>query len=109
MQSDTVVGAATTAGFALTKAYKSKLQGSEEDCRRQGLVFLPLAAEALGGWHEVAEDQVGKLGGALARHTVHEEGEVKRQLWEKLSVMLMKGNAALLTNRIPSETDNYTD
>ena len=71
--------------------------------RRQGIVFLPLAAEALGGWHHVAVDQVGKLGTALARQTGQEEGEVKGRLWQKLSLLLMKGNAALFTNRMPDQ------
>ena len=34
----------------------------------QCIVFLPLAAELFGGWHEVAEAQVRKLAAALARH-----------------------------------------
>ena len=66
-------------------------------------MFLPLATEALGGWHPVAVDQVVKLGTALARQTGQEEGEVKGQLWQKLSLLLMKGNAALFTNRMPDQ------
>ena len=31
-----------------------------------------------------------------------EEGEARKQLWQKLSILLKKGNAALLTNRIPA-------
>ena len=105
LQAATLTGAATSAGHALQYAYKRKIQGAEEDCRKQGIVFLPLAAEALGGWHEVAVEQIGKLGAAVARHSGQEEGEATSQLWQKLSVSLMKGNAALLTNRIPSIED----
>ena len=50
-------------------------------------------------------EQIGKLGAAVARHSGQEEGEATSQLWQKLSVSLMKGNAALLTNRIPSIED----
>ena len=100
------MGAATTAGHALSIAYQRNLKGAEEDCRRQGLVFLPLAAQALGGWHEVAIGQIDKLGAALARQTGQEEGEAKGQIWQKLSVRLMKGNAALIPNRIPSDENN---
>ena len=74
-----------------------------EDCRRQGLTFLPLAAESLGGWHEVAVVQIKKLRVALARQTGQEEGEVMHQLWQKLSILLMKGNASLLSNCIPAD------
>ena len=104
MQAATVAGAATTPGFALTFAYERKLREVEEACRRQGILFLPLAVESLGGWHEVAIDQIRKLGGALARHTGEEEGVVVQRLFQKLSLQLMKGNAAILTNSIPARS-----
>ena len=66
-------------------------------------MFLPLATEALGGWHPVAVDQMGKLCTVLARQTGQEEVEVKSQLWQKPSLLLMKGNAALFTNRMPDQ------
>ena len=47
--------------------------GAEEECRRQGIAFLPLIAETFGGWHAGAEREVKKLGAALARHTGQEE------------------------------------
>ena len=79
------------------------MTGAEGECRRQGITFLPLAAEALGGWHQVAVDQVGKLAGAMACHTGQQLEEAQRHLWQSLSVHLMKGNAQLLANRIPEE------
>ena len=48
---------------------------AEEDCRQQGITFLPLMAESLGGWHPCAEREVKKLGSVLARHTGQLEGE----------------------------------
>ena len=77
--------------------------GTEEECRRQGITFLPMAAESLGGWHKVAVDQVEKLARAIARHTGQQFEEAQRHLWQSLSVHLMKGNAQLLANRIPEE------
>ena len=62
-------GAANTAGHALSHAYGRKLNGAEEECRRQGIAFLPIVAETFGGWHPEAGRQVKKLGTALARHT----------------------------------------
>ena len=64
----------------------------------QCIVFLPLAAELFGGWHEVAEAQVRKLAEALARHNGQEEGEAK----SRLRVLLKQGNAAMMANRIPT-------
>ena len=105
LQVATLAGAATTPGHALTFAYKRKVRGAEEDCRRQGIAFLPLAAESFGGWHSVAEHEVKKLGAALARNTGQEEGEAVRHLWCRLGILLQRGNAAILGNRVPSHPE----
>ena len=96
-----VVESARKAGAALDKAYNRKVQGAAEACRQQGLAFIPVAAETLGGLHPVAVEQVKKLGSALSRQTGQEEGEAKRHLFQRLSLHLMRGNAALLVNRSP--------
>ena len=96
-----VAGAAAAAGSALDKAYDRKVQGAAEACRQQGLAFLPLAWEALGGMHRVAIRQTKMLATALARHTGQEEGEASRHLFQRLSLGLMRGNAALLVSRGP--------
>ena len=45
-----VVGAAGKAGAALDKAFNRKVQGAAEACRQQGIMFIPVAAETLGGF-----------------------------------------------------------
>ena len=50
LQEATVVGAAATAGHALTVAYERKVRAVGEACHREGIAFIPLAAESLGGW-----------------------------------------------------------
>ena len=57
-----------------------------------------------GGWGEQTVAQVKKMGSALARQTGGEEGEVIRHLVQRVSVLLTRGNAALLLNRMPSLT-----
>ena len=64
-------------------------------------VFLPLAAEDLVGWHPLAVEQVKKLGAALARLAGEEKGVLKSQLFQRLSLVLIKGNAAIFSNHIP--------
>ena len=61
--------------------------------------------ESLGGWHPEAAQQVKKIGAAKARQTGEEEDEAIAQLFQKLAVLLARGNAALLLNRIPSFPD----
>jgi hypothetical protein len=85
------------------------MSGAAEACRQQGITFVPLAFESLGGVHVVAVAEVRKLAAALARHTGQEEAEACRHLFSRLSIVLQRGNAAILANRIPSFPDPQTD
>jgi len=109
LQDNTMPGAAHTAGHALTYAYERKINGAEEECRRQGIAFLPIVAETFGGWHPDAKREVKKLGAALARHTGQDEGEATSHLWSRMSILLQRGNAAILGNRIPNQPGAYID
>ena len=103
LQEAQVQGAANTPGHALEAAQKRKLDKSWEACHRQGIEFIPIAVESLGAWHKSAIAQVNKLGSALARQNGDEEGVTIQRLFQQLSVALMRGNAALLTNRCPAD------
>ena len=45
--------------------------------------------------------EIKKLGSCLARHTGEEESVTINHLFQKLSIDLMRGNAALFNNRNP--------
>ena len=45
--------------------------------------------------------EVRKLGAALGRHSGQEEGEAVSHLFQRLSILLVKGNAAFFENRVP--------
>ena len=51
---------------------------------------------------DILVEEGAKLGSTLARHTGEEEGEAVRHLWGRLGILLQKGNAAILGNRVPS-------
>ena len=53
----------------------------------------------LGGLHNAAVDQVKQLGVAMARRTGQEDQEATRHLFQRVSLSLMKGNAALFLAR----------
>ena len=53
--------------------------------------------------------QVKNLGSSLARQNGDEEAVVVQQLFQQLSVSLMRGNAALFNNRCPPDSDNRDD
>ena len=87
--------AETNPGHDLKVAYNSKMNQSAEACRLEGMVvFNPLLAETLGGWHESAVEQIKKLWSALDRNTGQEESDKIRQLYQGLAVSLAKRTPA---------------
>ena len=99
----------TEPGHALTYAFDWKMRKHGEACRREGMVFLPMAVESLGGWHDLAVEQIKKIATAQARQTGDEEAVAIAHLFQRLAVLLQKGNAALLLNRIPSFPEPHED
>ena len=75
----------------------------------QRIAFLPLVAETFGGWHTRAEREVKKLAASLARHTGQEEAEATSHLWSRLGILLQRGNAAILGNRVPALPGAHVD
>ena len=61
------------------------------------------------GLFHAAEREVRKLGAALSRHTGQEESEAQRHLWGRLGILLQRGNAAILGNRVPMYPDARID
>ena len=108
LQGAMVHQAAAVPGHALQAAHKRKLDKSWEPCHRQGITFLPIAVESLGAWHPLAVKEVKKLASAKARHTGEEESVEVNRLFQKLSVALMRGNAALFNNRAPYQAGDET-
>ena len=52
--------------------------------------------------------EIKKLASAKARHTGEEESIEVNRLFQKLSVALMRGNAALFNNRIPFQAGDQS-
>ena len=82
-----MVGASVTAGHALTVAHDRKVRAVAESYRQEGIAFITMAAESLGGWHKVAEQEIKKLSAALARQQGAEEKETSSHLFQKLSIL----------------------
>ena len=70
---------------------------------------IPMVVETLGGWQESAVLKIKKLGAALARNTGEEESEKIRHLYQRLGILLAKGNAFLFLNRLPNTTNPTID
>ena len=109
LQISMIQQAARTPGYALSKSFDRKVAKHGELCQRAGVVFVPLPLETLGGWHETTVKEVKKIASALSRQTGANEGETICHVIQRMSILLIKGNAALLLNRRPVFPTSSTD
>ena len=71
-------------------------------CQAEGLAYVPMAVDTLGGWHPLALDTINRLALELARATNGELGMVRRHLRQRLGVLFLRDNVAMLHARTPS-------
>ena len=93
---------ATTPGYALSVRYNQKNRLYFNACKAVGLVFVPLPIKSLGSWHPDAAQVISRLGSMVASSTGGDKDEVTRHLFQRLSVQLVRGNAALFLARTPT-------
>ena len=113
LQAALVGRAAQEGGSAVEHATMGKLRKYEERCAMEGIAFVPLAVDTLGGWHPTALSSITKLGRQLARNVGREDQEVVRHLRQRLAVLLVRDNVAMICARTPTfstpETDGIQD
>ena len=109
LQQQLIQKAAEEAGSAAEKRNQEKLSRYHNVCQAEGIEFLPVVVETLGGWHKDGVEVISKLARQLASHTGGAKDEVTRHLFQRLGVLLARGNAALILNRVPVYTDAIVD
>ena len=87
---------------AVEHAHKAKLRKYEERCDAEAISFLPLAVDTFGGWHKVGLKTITRLGRQLARNLGKDEDEVVRHLRQRLGVLIVRDNAAMMESRHPT-------
>ena len=92
-------GAASTPGYALTHSYNRNVRDAGDLWRREGIAFIPVVAESLGGLHPTAVDQLRRLARGVAMKTGELEGTTFGHLLSKVSMTLMKGLSSMVLNR----------
>ena len=102
---DLAARSAEEAGHGLQTAYNTKWRKYGEKCEEEGLVFCPFVLDTFGAWHSRAVTETKKLGQALARSTGQCDSEAVSHLFQRLSVLLIRGNAILMVNRVPQNVD----
>ena len=81
---------------------KRSFQDTETLCRGQGLQFVPLVAEGIGGgWGPTAVKTWRELGGLYATRLGLTASEGTEQLLQALSVTLQRENARAVLRRLP--------
>ena len=104
-----MIKAALEPGSALQYRYDQKWAKYGPACQSEGIAFQPLPIEVLGGFHEASGRLVVRLGQALARSAGQEESEVVKHLFQRLSILLQRGNSQLILNRTPNDRDPTID
>ena len=109
LQTEMVKRAAAEAGSAASRRHRDKMTKYFQDCDREGIQFYPVVVEALGGWHEDAAALITRVVRQLASHTGKEVDEQIKHLFQRMGILLMRGNSALIIIRTPEYADAEDD
>ena len=91
--------AADTAATAIESRKASKNRTHFEHCRAEGVFFQALVVESFGGWDPVATTFLKKLATQEARRWGKTPAMEIKHFFQRLSIALQRGNAALLIAR----------
>ena len=100
LQAATVAGCAEDGTYAVNEAVAWKERKYTARCTAEGLAYVPMAVDTLGGWHPLALDTINRLTLELARATNGELGVVRQR--QRLGVLFLRDNVAMLYARTPS-------
>ena len=101
LQPTTITRAAETAGASLTVAEEGKYRKHCENCDNEGITFIPLVVETLGGWSALALRTVRRIAilADARRPTPRDSRVAPLYLLQALSVQLMRGNGHMMVSR----------
>ena len=91
--------AAETSASAIKMRKDSKNREHFDVCRAQGINFQPLVVETFGGWDAGAVKFLKKMAVHDARRWGKLDSLEIKHFFQRLSVTLQRGNAALLVDR----------
>ena len=97
LQSQILIGAAHTPGYALQEGEERKMSAHAEACRSAGVLFIPLVAKFLGCWSEEVINTIKSIGRLQVQRLYIGIPPSKSicHLLQRLVVSLWRGNAAL--------------
>ena len=98
-QDAVVLRAADISGAAIETRKSSKNRAHFDNCRASGIHFQPLVVETFGGWDKDALSFLKTLAHQDARRWGKNNSLECKYFFQRLSLALQRGNAALLVNR----------
>ena len=101
LQKGLLVAGAAKAGHALALRVASKTSLHNAACEGAGVSFSPLVVETLGGWDAAAVRLVQQLASFSSRRLGTVYSVTVSQMFQRLSLILQRGNAILLTSKVP--------
>ena len=109
VQTQLVRKAAEEQGSAAEKRFNEKLNKYSTACENEGIKFYPVIVETFGGWHHKSEEVLNKLAHQLASKTGGSRAETTAHFYQRLGILLTRGNAALIISRTPDYVDASID
>ena len=91
--------AADSAAAAIEMRKSAKMRTHFNNCRAEGIAFQPLVVETFGGWDKDALKFLKDIARLDARRWAKNDALEIKHFFQRLSIALQKGNAALLINR----------
>ena len=76
-----------------------------EMCTAEGIAFV----DTMGGWHPTALETITRLGRQLARNVGRDDQEVVRHFNQRLAVLMVRDNVAMICARTSSYPPPKTD
>ena len=93
---------ARDASFTLNSSFEGKFKKHGDHCRSKNVVFCPLPVQTLGSWHPEAAAELKRVGDSLAKRSVNDGKTAVTHFFQRLAVLLQRGNAHLILSREPS-------
>ena len=91
--------AADTPAAAIVARKATKNRTHFDNCQAEGIFFQPLVVETFGGWDKEAIDFLKKIATKGSRRWGLTNAIAIKQFFQRLSIELQRGNAALLIER----------
>ena len=101
--------AAQRPAAAIEARKQTKMRIHRDNCQAQGIFFQPLVVESFGGWDSDALVFLKELGRQDARRWGKDSALEIKFLFQRLSIALQRGNAALLLDRDPEPPTQRVD